>query len=198
MRRYPEGANGQMGDRYTVIRHRVSRDGAGRGAARRRSPDERPDTSRPTTSTARSPASSNNSAPCSDHFPPLAAQNNARELIRPTPRGGRRGGLPAEVRTLTLEDVQSYWQRYYKPRNAIVALAGAVDPATARQAITAHFARLAPGENVLAPGEPEKPKYGVVRELTVKSRIPQRPAHGLSRLRRSSTGQYSRMLHSWC
>ena len=36
-------------------------------------------------------------------FPPLAAQNNARELVRPTPRGGRHGGLPAQVRALTDE-----------------------------------------------------------------------------------------------
>jgi zinc protease len=105
-------------------------------------------------------------------FPPLAAQNNARERIRPTPHGGRHGGLPAEIRQLTLEDVQSYWRRYYKPRNAILALAGAVDSHAARQAITKHFARLDPGEQAPAPAEPGAPKYGVVRELTVKPAVP--------------------------
>ena len=32
--------------------------------------------------------------------------NIARELIRPTPQGGRKGGLPEHVQAITLDDVQ--------------------------------------------------------------------------------------------
>ncbi len=85
------------------------------------------------------------------NFPPLAAQNNARELIRPTPDGGRCGGQPDQVRALRTKDVQEHLGRYYRPRNAIVSIAGAFDPAAARKAISAHFAGLAPGKTARTP-----------------------------------------------
>jgi len=106
-------------------------------------------------------------------FPTLGAVNIARELIRPTPQGGRKGGLPEHVKAITLDDVRAHWKRYYKPKNAILVLAGAVDEAAARPAVTAHFAKLAPGEEVPTPGEPGSPKAGAVRELAVRSLQPQ-------------------------
>src|SRR5262249_28207329 len=105
-------------------------------------------------------------------FPALAAQNQARELIRPTPRGGRHGGQPPVLKSLKAATVQSYWQRDYKPRNAIVVLAGAFDPDAARKAISARFAAIPAGDSVPAPGEPGKPRLGGVTELTVKSPLP--------------------------
>ena len=66
-------------------------------------------------------------------IPALGAVNIARELIRPTPRGGRKGGLPEHVQAITLDEVRAHWKRYYKPRNAILVLAGAVDEAAARR-----------------------------------------------------------------
>ena len=106
-------------------------------------------------------------------FPALGAVNIAREQIRPTPRVGRKGGLPAHVQAMTLDDARAHWNRYYKPRNAILVLAGAVDEAAARQAVNAHFAKLAPGDEIPRPGEPGSPKAGAVRELAVKSLQPQ-------------------------
>jgi zinc protease len=102
-------------------------------------------------------------------LPTLAAVNIARELIRPTPHGGRKGGLPEHVKAITLDDVQIHWKRYYKPKNAILVLAGAVDETAARQAVTAHFANVVPGEELPKPGEPGSPNSGTVRELTVRS-----------------------------
>jgi zinc protease len=170
-RRYPEGANGQLGDRYTLFFTMFPEkelDAELEDAAARMS-----DLHVTADDVARQkPRLLAQLGNMFGAFPPLAAQNNARELIRPTPRGGRHGGLPAHVRKLTAEDVQTYWKRYYKPRNAIVALAGAIDPAAARRAITAHFARLDPGEKAPAPAQLDPPKYGVVRELTVKSAVP--------------------------
>ena len=99
--------------------------------------------------------------------------NIARELIRPTPQGGRKGGLPDQVKAITLDEVRAHWKRYYKPKNAILVLAGALDEAATRQAVTAHFAQLEPGEAVPEPGEPGSPKTGSVRELAVKSLQPQ-------------------------
>jgi zinc protease len=106
-------------------------------------------------------------------IPTLGAVNVARELIRPTPRGGRKGGLPEHVNAITLDEVRTHWKRYYKPRNALLVLAGAVDEAAAHQAVTAHFARLEPGDEVPKPGEPGSPKAGAVRELSVRPLQPQ-------------------------
>ena len=105
-------------------------------------------------------------------LPALGAVNITRELIRPTPEGGRKGGLPEHVKAITLDDVLAHWKQYYKPRNAILVVAGAVDEAAARHAITAHFAQLVPGEEVPNPGEPGSPQAGTVRDLAVKSLQP--------------------------
>ncbi len=105
-------------------------------------------------------------------IPALGAVNTARELTRPTPRGGRKGGLPEHVNAITLDEVRARWERYYKPRNAILVLAGAVDEA-ARQAVTARFAGLEPGDEIPEPGEPDPPKAGAVREEAVHSLQPQ-------------------------
>jgi zinc protease len=170
-RRYPDGTNGQTGDRYTVIATifpRKDLDDELRDAAARMS-DLRV-----------TPADLNRERPrllrevtnMFGAFPALAAVNHARELARPTPYGGRHGGSPEHLRAITIEDVQAHWKRYYKPRNAIVAMAGDLDPASARKAITAHFAGIPAGDAALAPGEPDKPKFGTVKEVTVDSSLP--------------------------
>ncbi len=106
-------------------------------------------------------------------FPMLAAVNNARALVRPTPGGGRRGGLPAHVNSFTVGELQAYWSRYYKPRNAIVALSGAVDPVAAREWITSHFSQLPPGEELPIPRDAGPAKLaGAITELKVRSPLP--------------------------
>jgi zinc protease len=101
--------------------------------------------------------------------PPVGAINHAHELIRPAPRGGRRGGVPEQVRAITHDAVRTQWAHHYKPRNAMLVLAGAVDEKAARPAVAAHFGKLATGEPVPKPGEPGAPMFGAVRKLTVKS-----------------------------
>ena len=105
-------------------------------------------------------------------FPALGAVNNARELIRPTPRGGSKGGLSEDVRAITLDQAQMHWKRYYKPRNAILVLAGGVDEPEARRAVATHFGKLEAGVDAPTPGEPGSPQFGAVRELAVKSLQP--------------------------
>jgi zinc protease len=101
-------------------------------------------------------------------IPMLGALNNARELTRPTPRGGRKGGVPEHVRGITLDEVQNHWKRYYKPGNARLVLAGALDEAAARRAVTAQFAKLETGVGVPKANEPGTAKAGTVREVAVQ------------------------------
>jgi zinc protease len=170
--RYPEGANGQTGDRYTVFAAVFPRkdletelkDAAARmGDLRLGAGDlarERPRLLEEV-------------ANMFGDFPTLAASNHARELIRPTPGGGRRGGLPAHVNALTLEELQDHWKRYYKPRNAIMILSGAIDPIAIRELITANFAPIAPGEQIPTPSEPAPPNgLGRIMALAVRSPVP--------------------------
>jgi zinc protease len=167
--RFKKEANGQTGDRYTIFSavfaasdlDREVEDAAARmGALRVTAADldrERPRLLQEVENMF-------------GGFPALAAMNNARELVRPTPRGGRHGGPPEHLRKITAEQVQAHWNRYYKPGNAILALAGAIDPAAARRAIAAHFAKLPPGENAPAPAEAAQPKLGTAVELSVAAR----------------------------
>jgi zinc protease len=170
-RRYPDGANAQTGTRYTVVStvfpakdlDEELRDAAARMGDVRVTAD---DLGR------ERPRLLEELANMYGRIPALGALNNARELIRPSADGGHDGGQPAHIRAITPEEVQAHWARYYKPRNAILALAGAVDPKAARRAIEAHFAKLAAGEAAPAPPKPGTPKFGEVRELTVNSILP--------------------------
>jgi zinc protease len=156
--RYPAGSNGQTGDRYTVIAtvfpggelDRELADAAARmGGLQVTAADlarERPRLLQEV-------------ANMFEGFPALAALNNARERVRPMPAGGRHGGRPEQLRTLTTEEIRARLDRYYKPRNAILALAGDFDAAAARKAIEAHFAALPAGEPIPPPLEPGAPNY---------------------------------------
>jgi zinc protease len=165
-RRYSAGANAQTGDRYTVVATvfpKEELDAELREAAARMG-DLRVTAGDFDRERGRLLEEVENMF---GRFPSLGAVNNARELVRPTPRGGRKGGLPEHIRAITTEDVREHWSRYYKPRNATLVLAGALDAAAARRAIKEHFAGLAAGEEVPTPPSPGAAKFGTIRELVV-------------------------------
>ena len=89
-----------------------------------------------------------------ERLPGLAAQNRAREQVRPNLAGGRRAGLPEHVQSLTIEEVSGAWKRLYKPGNAVLALAGAIDPEKAKALVAARFGPLPRGEPPPLPPAP--------------------------------------------
>jgi zinc protease len=168
VKRYPAGWNAQTGDRYTVIATVFAekdldpelQDAAARmGDLRVAAADL--DREKPRVDAEL--------ANMFGRIPMLAASNQARELLRPTPRAGRKGGVPEHIKSMTLEEVQDRWKRYYKPRNALLVIAGAVEPTTARKAIRRYFAGLPGGEAAPAPQEPGKARRGALREVTVQA-----------------------------
>jgi zinc protease len=170
-RRYQGQANAQTGDRHTVIgvvfpEKELDRELADAGARMGSLQITNTDLDR------ERPRLLEEIGKMFGQFPPLAALNVARELARPTPRGGRHGGLPEHIRGITIEEIQAHWQRYYKPKNAVVVLAGAVDSAPARRAISDHFAKLPAGQDGPPAAEPGKPRLGTTSELVVKSALP--------------------------
>lgn len=89
-----------------------------------------------------------------DRVPGLAAMNRARERALPNPAGGRRGGLPAHVEALSLENVRSFLGRYYRPRNAVLAIAGALEASRVQARVSDLFGALPPGEVPVARAAP--------------------------------------------
>jgi len=171
-RGYPDGCNAQTGDRYTVIAtvfpeqdlEKELREAAARmGDLRITAADL--DRERPRLL--------DEVANMFGRIPALGAVNLARERIRPTPEGGRKGGLPEHVAAVTLDEIRARWGRYYKPRNATLVLVGAVDEGAASRAVANHFAQLPSGEEAPAPADPGGPRVGVVRESTVRAFRPQ-------------------------
>lgn len=79
-------------------------------------------------------------------LPGLAAMNRARERLLPTPSGGRRAGLPAQVEALTLEEVVAHAAKHYTAGNTVLALAGPFDEAPTRALVERLFSALPRGE----------------------------------------------------
>ncbi|AMV39394.1 sigma-70 family RNA polymerase sigma factor [Planctomyces sp. SH-PL62] len=153
LQRYPAGCNAQTGDRYTAyatvfpaaqIDAELGEASARMGSLKITEADLDRERPRLIDETAR----------MFELVPSLAAINNAREIVRPTPRGGRRGGLPESLAKITAEEASEYWRRYYKPRNATLVVAGSFDVDDASALIRRHFDGLPAGEERPAPGEP--------------------------------------------
>jgi zinc protease len=173
--RYPGGWNAQTGDRFTVVacvfpRERLEeelRDAAARLGDLRITPA---DVAR---EVPRLVAEVKN---MHGGMPLLAAFNLARERVRPTPRGGRRGGRPEQVRALTAEVLQQRWERYYRARGTVLVLAGAIEPETIRDRIHHYFHTLPAGEPAPDPADPPEPDLPVTESVPVRAVQPNAPA----------------------
>ncbi|MBP7865669.1 MAG: insulinase family protein [Acidobacteria bacterium] len=145
MARYPAGFNAQTGVDYTVFATVFP-------AARLTA--ELDDAAARMASVAVTPADLTREVPrlCEElgnmygNMPPLGALNLARALVCPSPSGGRKGGIEAQVSSLAPADVQGHLDRFYKPVNAHLVLAGALRPDEARKLVTERFGGIAAGE----------------------------------------------------
>ncbi len=100
--------------------------------------------------------------------PSLVGINRVRAQVHPIPEGGRVGGAPEHIETMTLGELQQLWQDYYKPNNAVLVIAGGFDVAEARHLIDQNFSLIPSG---MPP--PEKPpksaaKTGAIRFITAE------------------------------
>ena len=74
-------------------------------------------------------------------------------------------GDPDDLRAAHLDDVRAFFQTYYRPRNASLALAGDVDTAAALRLVTDYFGPLDPG------AEPPPVDYAVPPSLSRDVRL---------------------------
>jgi zinc protease len=164
MGRYPEGANGQTGARYTLFTTlfpATALDDELKDAAARMSDLHlaQADLER------ERPRLIEELDNMYSRFPALAVMNHVRHLVLPLADGGRKGGSKEQVDAITLGDLQTHWKRFYKPNNAIVSLAGELDPVAARKAIEASFGKLQQGEQPPPPVSYGRLRTGELREI---------------------------------
>ena len=100
--------------------------------------------------------------------PSLAGLNRVRMQLQSIPQGGRFGGAPEHIETITLDELQRFWKDYYKPNNAVLAIAGGFDVSEAQELIHQNFSQIPPGK--LPPTKPPKsePKTGTTQRVAVK------------------------------
>ncbi|MBM7341415.1 M16 family metallopeptidase [Pantoea coffeiphila] len=60
-------------------------------------------------------------------------------------------GEEADLKNATLEDARAWFQRWYRPSNAVLTLAGAIDLATAKEKVSRFFAHIPTGEPLQRP-----------------------------------------------
>lgn len=153
---YPLGANAQTGDDYTVIAtvFPAARLRAELEEAAARMADlkiEEADLLR------ERPRLLEEVANMFGRFPALGVQNLASERVRPTPLGGRKGGLPGHVAAITVEELRDRWSKLYKPGNATLTIVGAIDPGATAKLVKDLFGEIPPGEKPPErPGVPER------------------------------------------
>jgi len=173
--RYPGGWNAQTGDRFTVVAcvfppERLEdelRDAAARlGDLRITKADLTREVPRVVAELANMYGG----------MPMLAAPNLARERVRPTPRGGRRGGRPEQVKGLTAEVLQERWAQFYRAKGTILVLAGAIDPTAIRDHVHHYFHTLPAGEAAPKPAEVPQPNLPVTETVEIQAVQPNAPA----------------------
>jgi zinc protease len=107
-------------------------------------------------------------------IPQLAANNLAREMIRPSAVGHRKGGVIDHISKFSAGEVQARWQKYYKPNNAMLVLAGRFDAVDANRKIQSLFSQIEPGDP--PPKKLQLPKAMLTKLLRVKVKPIQRKA----------------------
>ncbi len=95
----------------------------------------------------------------------LGALNRAREALRPSPPGARKGGATEVIETLTLEELKDAAGRWHKPANARLVITGAFEAEKMRTRIETLFGPIPGGEKpeVQQRSFVERPETQIVR-----------------------------------
>lgn len=75
-------------------------------------------------------------------------------------------GWKHEAEALTLEDAVSFYKRHYGPNNAILVVAGDVDPDEVRELAKRHYGIIPPNPNVRVRSRPSEPPQLAERRLS--------------------------------
>jgi predicted Zn-dependent peptidase len=83
-------------------------------------------------------------------------------------------GSMEDLDAATLQDVERFFQTFYVPNNAVLTVAGDIEPQRALEAVERYFGEIPPGQPVPAlPGKPDlEPKLGATLREHVVSEVP--------------------------
>ena len=101
-------------------------------------------------------------------IPSLAGLNHTRFQLHPIPQGGQYGGAPAHIQTISLRELQQFWQDYYKPNNAILVIAGKFDVTEAQKSIHENFSQIPGGKSPPTVLPTSKAETGAIHRVPVK------------------------------
>ncbi len=86
-------------------------------------------------------------------------------LYRNSPYGTPNIGWRQEIAALTRDDALTFYRRYYAPNNAILVVAGDVEPDEVRALAEEHYGPLAPTEGLEPRARPQEPPSRTPRRL---------------------------------
>lgn len=74
-------------------------------------------------------------------------------------------GWKHEMQALTLEDALSFYERHYAPNNAIVVVAGDVDPQEIFELAETHYGPIPANPDIVPRARPQEPPHGAPRRM---------------------------------
>ena len=105
-------------------------------------------------------------------IPALAGINHVRNRLHALPGGGRYGGADDHVDAMSVDELNDLWQDYYKPNNAILAVAGGFDVDEVRDAILRYFGKIPAGKPPPLKALAGEPTNGTVDRVSVSPITP--------------------------
>jgi zinc protease len=85
-------------------------------------------------------------------------------------------GFMHEIETLTREDALAYYRRFYVPNNALLVVAGDVDPEAALQLARQYYGVLIPSAQTPVRQRPIEPPSKAIRQITLADEKVEQPA----------------------
>ncbi len=95
----------------------------------------------------------------------FSEQRNAAQFMN-HPYGIPIIGWRHEIETLDLEDAVSFYEQYYAPNNAILVVAGDVDPIEVEALANKHYGPLEPSDGIVERARPQEPPHLSPRRLS--------------------------------
>ncbi len=147
--RYPDGWNAQTGDDYTLIATVFNPD---------RMDDELADAADRMRNIHVARADLQRELPRIDieldnmyrRIPMLAVANQGRECLVPLAHQGRRGGISRQLENIDVSSINQRLDRFYKPVNATLVVAGVFEPGQTRAVVQKQFGDIESGQQPAA------------------------------------------------
>ena len=176
MSQYPDGWNAQTGKNHTIIATVFPKERIGselKDAAARMSKLNIKDSDLK----REIPRIENELLNMYGGIPALAAQNLASDIVVAHHQGTRKGGIINQIKSIDIKDIYKRIQKFYKPKNAMLVIAGAINPEQIRKIINKAFLGIERGQEVEAVPLFSKLPSIMKRNKKISPRYPQAQSH---------------------